>query len=137
MVSSKVTWFGGKQFVGIDSSKHSVVISSQDEANGTGMRPLDMLLVALGGCTAMGVVDILQRKRQEVSGFEINLSGEQEDDPPRFFNHIHIEYIAKGRGIKEKALTDAIELSLEKYCSVSATIKGKAKITTSYQIVEV
>lgn len=137
MVSSKITWFGGKQFVGTDSSKHSVVISSQDEANGTGMRPLDMLLVALGACTAMGVVDILQRKRQDLLGFEINLSGGQEKDPPRSFHHIHIEYIAKGRGIKEKALTDAIELSLEKYCSVSATVKGKAKITTSYQIVEV
>ena len=59
MVSSKVTWFGGKQFVCTDSSKHSVVISSQDEDNATGMRPLDLLLVALAGCTAMGVVDIL------------------------------------------------------------------------------
>jgi putative redox protein len=134
MVSSKVTWFGGKQFVGTDSSKHSVVISSQDEANGTGMRPLDLLLVALASCTAMGVVDILQRKRQDLLDFEINISGEQDDDPPRCFNHIHIEYVAKGRGIREKALTDAIQLSLEKYCSVSATVKGKAEITTSYQI---
>ena len=137
MVNSKVTWFGGKQFVGTDSSKHSVVISSQDEDNGTGMRPLDMLLVALAGCTGMGVVDILQRKRQDLIDFEINISGEQEDDPPRYFNQIHIEYVAKGRGIKEKALCDAIQLSLKKYCSVSATVEGKAEITTSYQIVEV
>ena len=137
MVSSKVTWFGGKQFVGTDSSKHSVVISSQDEDNGTGMRPLDMLLVALAGCTAMGVVHMLQQKRQDLLDFEINISGEQEEEPPRCLNHIHIEYVAKGRGIKEKALTDAIELSLAKYCSVSATVEGKAQITTSYQIIEV
>lgn len=137
MVNSKITWFGGKQFVGTDSSKHSVVISAQDEDNGTGMRPLDMLLVALGGCTAMGVVHMLQAKRQDLLDFEINISGEQDDEPPRSFNNIHIEYIAKGRGIKEKALTDAIKLSLEKYCSVSGTIKGKAEITTSYQIIEV
>ena len=137
MVNSKVTWFGGKQFVGTDSSKHSVVISSQDEANGTGMRPLDLLLVALAGCTAMGVVDILQRKRQDLLDFEVNIPGEQDDDPPRCFNHIHIEYVAKGRGIREKALTDAIQLSLEKYCSVSGTVKGRAEITTSHQIVEV
>lgn len=137
MVSSKIAWFGGKQFVGIDSSKHSVVISSQDEANGTGMRPLDMLLVALGGCTAMGVVDILQRKRQELLGFEINLSGEQEDDPPAPSITSTSSISPRDEGIKEKALTDAIELSLEKYCSVSATVKGKAKITTSYQIEEV
>jgi putative redox protein len=96
-----------------------------------------MLLVALGGCTAMGVVDILQRKRQDLLDFEINISGEQDEAPPRSFNHIHIEYVAKGRGIKEKALTDAIALSLEKYCSVSGTVEGKAQITTSYQIVEV
>jgi putative redox protein len=137
MVNSKVTWFGGRQFVGTDSSKHSVVISSQDEANGTGMRPLDLLLVALAGCTAMGVVDILQRKRQDLLDFEVNISGQQDDDPPRCFNHIHIQYVAKGRGIKEKALTDAIQLSLEKYCSVSGTVKGRAEITTSHQIVEV
>jgi putative redox protein len=137
MVSSKVTWFGGKQFVGTDSSKHSVVISSQDEANGTGMRPLDMLLVALAGCTAMGVVHMLQQKRQDLLGFEINISGEQADEPPRCFTHIHIEYVAKGRGIKEKALTDAIKLSLDKYCSVSATVKGKVEISTSYQIIEI
>jgi putative redox protein len=137
MVSSKVTWLGGRQFVGTDGSKHSVVISSQDEANGTGMRPVDMLLVALAGCTAMGVTDILLRKRQDLLGFEINISGEQDDDPPRSFNHIHVEYVAKGRGIKEKALTDAIKLSLEKYCSVSSTVSGKARITTDYQILEV
>jgi len=136
-VSSKDTWFGGKQFVGTDSSKHSVVISSQDEDNGTGMRPLDMLLVSLAGCTAMGVVSILQTKRQDVRDFEINISGEQDEDPPRAFNHIHIEYVAKGRGIKEKALTDAIELSLDKYCSVSGTIKGKVRVSTSHRIEEV
>jgi putative redox protein len=135
MVDSKITWFGGKQFVGTDSTGHSAVISSQ--MDGTGMRPLDMLLVALAGCTAMGVVDILQRKRQDLLDFEINITGEQDEEPPRAFNHIHIEYVAKGRGIKEKALTDAIELSLTKYCSVSATVKPKAKITTSYEIVEV
>ncbi len=96
-----------------------------------------MLLVALGGCTAMGVVDILQRKRQELLGFEINLSGEQEDDPPAPSITSTSSISPRDEGIKEKALTDAIELSLEKYCSVSATVKGKAKITTSYQIEEV
>jgi putative redox protein len=137
MIGSKITWVGGKQFVGTDSSKHSVVISSQDEDNGIGMRPSDLLVAALAGCTAMGVVDILQRKRQDLVDFEINIFGEQDDDPPRAFNHIHIEYVAKGRGIKEKALTDAIELSLDKCCSVGGTVKGKAQITTSYQIIEV
>jgi len=130
-----VTWFGGKQFVGTDSSKHSMVMSSQDEENGTGMRPLDVLLVALAGCTGMGVSDILIRKRLDLQDLVLNITGEQDDDPPRAFNSIHVEYVLTGIDIPEKAVQDAIDLSLGKYCSVSATVEGKAEITTSYKII--
>lgn len=133
---ARVTWFGGKQYVGTDSSKHSMVMSSQDEENGTGMRPVDVLLVALAGCTAMGVTDILQKKRLDLKGLAINISGEMSEEPPRHFNQIHIEYVITGHGITESAVQDAIDLSLGKYCSVSATVKGKAEITTSITINE-
>ena len=137
MAHATVTWFGDKQFVGVDSSKHAVVMSTQDEANGTGMKPSDLLLVALAGCTAVDVIGILEKKRQDVRGFAIHIQGEQDEDPPWTFRRIEIEYVVTGRGIKEKALADAIRLSEGKYCSVSATVQGVAEITHTYRIVEV
>jgi len=137
MAHAKITWFGGKQFVGVDSSKHSVVMSSQDEANGTGMKPSDLLLVALAGCSAIDVIGILEKKQQAVHGLEINIRGEQDQDPPWAFRRIEIEYVIKGRGIKEKAVADAIRLSEEKYCSVSATVREVAEVSSRYQIIEV
>jgi len=136
MAHAKITWFGGKQFVGVDSSKHAVVMSTQDEANATGMKPSDLLLVALAGCTAVDVVNILEKKRQDLQGLEINIKGEQDQEPPWTFRRIEIEYVLQGRGLKEKAVADAIRLSEEQYCSVSATVKGVAEVVTSYRIVE-
>ena len=137
MTHAQVTWCGGKQFIGIDSSKHSVVMSTQDEENGTGMKPSDLLLVALAGCTAVDVVSILRKKRQDLRGLEINVKGEQDPDPPWPFRRIEVEYVVKGRGLKEKAVADAIRLSEERYCSVSATVKGVAEVVTRYRIEEV
>jgi putative redox protein len=137
MAHATVTWFGNKQFVGVDSSKHAVVMSTQDETNGTGMKPSDLLLVALAGCTAVDVIGILEKKRQDVRGFEIHIQGEQDKDPPWTFRRIELEYVVTGRGIKEKALADAIQISERKYCSVSATVQGVAEIAHRYRIVEV
>jgi putative redox protein len=137
MAHAKVTWFGRKQFVGVDSTKHSVVVSAQDEANGTGMKPPELLLISLAACSAMDVVGILEKKRQDLRGLEINIKGEQDDTPPWAFRRIEVEFVVSGRGIKEKAVADAVQLSDEKYCSVSATVKGVAEVTTSYRIIEV
>jgi putative redox protein len=137
MPQAKIIWFGEKQFVGVDSSKHSVVLSSQDEANGTGMKPSDLLLVAVAGCTAVDVIAILAKKRQEVLGFEINVHGEQDEGPPWTFRRIEMEYVIRGRGIREKAVADAVQLANEKYCCVSATIEGVAEISTRYRIEEI
>jgi putative redox protein len=97
--SAKVTWLGGRQFVGTDSTKHSMVMSSQDEENGTGMRPVDVLLAALGGCTAMGVTDILLKKRLDVRDLSVNVSGDMADAQPKYFGRIHVEYVITGTGI--------------------------------------
>ena len=132
----RVKWVEKRQFVGTDSSKHSVVMSSQDEENGTGMRPSELLLVALGGCTAYDVVGILQKKRQRLTGLEVTVTGEQEPDPPWTYRKIHVHYVVRGKGLREKAVRDAIELSDQKYCSVSATLNGAAEITYDYTIVE-
>ena len=133
---ANVTWVKKRQFVGTDDTKHSVVMSSQDEANGVGMSPSQLLLVALGGCTSYDVVNILEKKREPLTGLEVRVTGHQDEDPPWTYRRIHIEYVLTGEGLSEKAVRDAIELSEEKYCSVAATVRGKAEITYEYEIVD-
>ena len=132
----RVKWVEKRQFVGTDSSKHTVVMSSQDEENGTGISPSQLLMLGLGGCTAYDVVDILHKKRQRLTGLEITVTGEQEPDPPWTYRKFHIQYVLHGNGLRDKAVHDAIELSDSKYCSVAATLRGAAEITYDYTIVE-
>jgi putative redox protein len=132
MSSATVKWISGKQFVGIDSTRHSVVLSSTDE--GVGMKPSELLLVALSSCTAVDVVDILTKKRTPLDFLEISASAEQDADPPWTFRKIHLVYKVRGKGIKEKDVAQAIELSEQKYCSVASTLRGVAEITTSFEL---
>jgi putative redox protein len=132
----RVKWVEKRQFVGTDYSNHSVVLSSQDEENGTGMSPSALLLVGLGGCTGYDVVDILQKKRQLLTGLEVTVTGEQDKDPPWTYRKIHIHYEVRGKGLREKAVHDAIKLSDEKYCSVAATLRGVAEISYDCTIVD-
>lgn len=134
MARATVRWIQNKQFVGIDSSKHAVVLSTQDEDNGVGMRPSELLLVAVGACTAVDVVEILAKKRTPVSALEIEVTGEQDPEPPWTFRKIHLIYRVSGAGLTPAAVEQAIRLSEEKYCSVSSTVRGVAEITTEYQI---
>ena len=131
-----VTWVQKRQFVGTDSAKHSIVISSKDEENNTGVKPSDLLLLGLGSCSAYDVVGILEKKRLKLTGLEVTVTGEQDADPPWTFRKIHMEYVVRGVGLPEKAVADAIRLSEEKYCSVAATVRGVAEITSSYRIAE-
>jgi len=129
-----VQWIGGQRFVGIDSTKHSVVMSTAKE--GVGMRPSELLLVALGACSAVDVVGILQKKRIDLRGLDIKVSGEQDPDPPWTYRKIHVEYTLRGKGLTDRAVQQALHLSEKKYCSVSTTLSGVAAITQSYQILE-
>jgi putative redox protein len=130
----QVTWVQNEQFVGTDSTNHSIVLSTSQD--GTGSKPSEMLLVALGACSGVDVVGILVKKRQRLTGLQIKVNGQQDADPPWAFRKIHVEYVVRGKGISDKAVQQAIELSESKYCSVAATIRGVAEITSSYQIVE-
>lgn len=132
MGTTTVKWVGSKQFVGIDSTKHSVVMSTTDE--GVGMKPSELILVALGACTAVDVVDIMAKKRQPLSFLEISADGEQDPNPPWPYRKIHLTYRLRGKGLTDKAVEQAIQLSEEKYCSVAATLRGVATITTSFEI---
>jgi putative redox protein len=132
MASALVKWVKGKQFVGTDSTNHSVVLSTPDE--GTGMKPSELLLVALASCTAVDVVDILAKKKTPLESLEITASAEQDADPPWTFRKIHLLYRVKGAGITENGLEQAIHLSENGYCSVAATLRGVAEISTSYDL---
>jgi putative redox protein len=130
----QITWVQNEQFVGTDSTNHSIVLSPANE--GTGSKPSDLLLIALGACTAVDIVGILVKKRQKLAGLQIKVEGQQDSDPPWTFRKIHVEYMVRGKGVSEKAVQQAIEIAESKYCSVAATIRGVAEITSSFRIME-
>lgn len=139
MLKAKVKWVEGLQFVGQSGTNHAIVMDGSPEYGGqnSGMRPMELLLVALGGCSGMDIVSILSKKKQDVRGVEINVTGKQAEDYPKRFIEIQVEFIIKGKSISEEAVKRAIELSMEKYCSVKATLEHSAKVIHSYKIVEV
>lgn len=127
-----VRWLSGKKFIGTDSTNHSVVLSTPDE--GVGMKPSELLLVALASCTAVDVVEILHKKRIELTSLEISAAGEQQADPPWTFRKIHLTYRMRGKGLTADAAELAVRLSEEKYCSVAATVRATAEISTEIVI---
>ncbi|MCS6874449.1 MAG: OsmC family protein [Pyrinomonadaceae bacterium] len=120
-------------FEGKFSEKGSIKIGSSLEENPT---PMQLILLAAGTCSAIDVVSILHKKRQQLIGYRIEVEGQRRKDHPRAFSKIHIHHVIIGKNISEKAVADAIRLSDEKYCSVVATLRPTALITTSYQIIE-
>ena len=132
MGTATVKWIEGKQFIGVDSTRHSVVLSTPDE--GIGIKPSDLLLIAVAACSAVDVVEILEKKRMPLSLLEISSSAEQDLDPPWTFRKIHLHFKIGGKNLTEKAVAQAIQLSEEKYCSVAATVRATAQITTDFEI---
>ncbi len=133
MPKTTVRWVGDRTFVGTDSRQHSVVLSGDHPPRG--VSPSEMLLVALSACSAYDVVDILEKKRKTVTHLEVTADGERGEDPPWAYRTIHVHYRIVGKDLTEKAVAQAIELSEEKYCSVAATVRGVAEISTSFEIV--
>ncbi|GAB6182328.1 OsmC family protein [Thermodesulfovibrio hydrogeniphilus] len=137
MTKAKVKWAGGMQFVGQSGTGHAIVMDAHPDFGGenSGMRPMELLLVGLGGCSGMDIVSILKKKKQDVRGVEINVQGKQADEYPKRYTEIEIEFIVTGKNLSEDAVKRAIELSMEKYCSVKATLEHSAKVSFSYKIV--
>ncbi|MBN1201804.1 MAG: OsmC family protein [Anaerolineae bacterium] len=131
-----VTWLQDLQFVGTDSTKHSVVLSSPDEANGTGMKPSELLLISLGGCTAFDVANILQKQRKHITHLQVEIESQQQSEPPWPYTDIHLHYVVTGQDISARDVDKAIRLSHEKYCSVSATLRPSVNITHDFEIIE-
>lgn len=133
-----IRWIEGKAFEGTTESGHKVVTDASEAYGGhnSGPSPMELLLVALGNCTGISVADILVKKRQDLSGFELRVEGIDSEERPKVYTDISIVYVVKGRNISAKAVEDAIALSKEKYCGISAMLSATAKVTTSYEIVE-
>ena len=132
-----VHWKNDFQFTAEDLEGHSVEINAtQIDGKIRGITPMQLLLIALGGCTAIDVVQILQKQRQEFTALTIDVSGDRRAEEPRYFEKIHVKYALMGRDLDEVKIQRAIRLSKEKYCSVEAMLKSKADITSTYVILK-
>jgi putative redox protein len=138
MAEATVTYTKGMQFVGVADSGHGVVMDADHDVGGsnTGSRPMELLLIGIGGCSGMDVVSILQKKKQALTGLEAKISGTMAENYPHKYTDIAIEFIVRGKNLSEEAVKRAVQLSMDKYCSVKATLEGTATITFSYRIVE-
>jgi putative redox protein len=133
-MTASVTWVEDRRFVGKASSGHAIVLDASAEKQASS--PMELLLIGMAGCTAYDVMSILEKKRQRVTGLQVSARAERAEEPPRVYTEIEIEYLLRGRGIKPKAVEDAIRLSKEKYCSASIMLGKTAQITTRYRIQE-
>jgi putative redox protein len=104
-------------------------------SGGEGLRPMELLLISLAGCTALDVISILQKQRQDVTGLQVHVAGERATEHPRVFTDIQVHFLISGRDVNPKAVERAIALSRDKYCSVSAMLNKTAAIECSYEIV--
>jgi putative redox protein len=124
-----------RQFIATSGTGHHFLM---DDATGnTGAKPIELVAVALAGCTAFDVISILRKKRQQVSGYEVKVEADQTPDPPQVFTQVRIHHIVTGTDVSPQAVEDAIRLSEEKYCSVGAMVKLSAELHTTFEIVPV
>jgi len=130
MVSTRVKWIEEKTFLGVGSTGRSVVMTSGE---GPGVSPMQMLLLGLGGCSSVDVVEILRKQRQPLEGLEVEVSGERGEELPKPWRTLHMHFVATG-SVDEGKLERAIALSVEKYCGVHATLAGVATITWDCEV---
>ena len=133
-----VNWVDGMLMVGKSHSGHSITMDGPPEIGGDnlGVRPMEMLLLGVAGCTMIDVVTTLKKMRQDLTNCETKLSAERADEHPKVFTDIHIQFILKGQDLDSKKVEKAITLSAEKYCSASIMLGKTASITHDFEIVE-
>jgi putative redox protein len=133
-----VNWVDGMLMVGKSHSGHSITMDGPLESGGEnlGVRPMEMLLLGVAGCTMIDVVTTLKKMRQDLSHCETKLSAQRANDHPKVFTNIHIHFIVKGKNLDSKKVDKAITLSAEKYCSESIMLGKTAKITHDFEVNE-
>ncbi len=133
-----VRWAGGMTFLAETGSNHVVVMDGAPEGGGRNLapRPMEMVLVGTGGCTAYDVVLILKKGRHEVTGCEVKVSAERAASDPKVFTRIRMHFTVRGRNLRREVVERAIQLSHDKYCSASIMLAKTAEITHDFEIVE-
>ena len=133
----RIKWLDHMSFVGESGSSHSVVMDSAPEAGGRnlGVRPMEMLLLGLGGCTAFDVVSILRKSRQQMVACEVEIEAERAGEIPKVFTKIHLHFILSGKDLEQNKVAKAVSLSADKYCSASRMLEKTATITHDFEIV--
>jgi len=137
VMKAVVKWLDNMSFVGESESGHSVVMDGPPESGGRnlGVRPMEMVLLGMGGCTAFDVVLILQRQRQEITDCYVELSSERAEEVPKVFTKIHVHYVVKGKNLNEKRVARAVDMTAEKYCSVSIMLAKSVEVTHDFEII--
>jgi putative redox protein len=137
-MDAKVTWNNKMSFTGLSESGFTVPLDSRVEegGEGKGMKPMELIAIGLAGCTAMDVISILAKKRQEVTDFEVSVHADRASEHPKVFTQVEIVYKLTGKGIDPAAVERAIQLSAEKYCPAQAMLAKNSPITTRYEIIE-
>lgn len=135
-MKARIKWVEDVMFVGESGSGHTVVIDGPPEHGGRnlGIRPMELLLQGLGGCTAFDVMMILKKARQSVTGCVVEIEAQRADTEPKVFTRIHVHFIVTGNGLSEKHVQRAIELSAEKYCSASIMLGQVADISHDFEL---
>jgi putative redox protein len=135
----RVKWTGNMTFVGETGSGHAVVMDGPPEHGGRNLavRPMEMVLLGLGGCSAFDVVSTLKKSRQQIDGCEVSIEAERADAVPAVFTRIHVRYQVIGSDLSDKQVQRAVALSAEKYCSVSVMLAKTAHMTYDYEIIRV
>ena len=137
-MKARVKWVQEAEFVGESGSGHSIVMDGPPEFGGKnrGVRPMEMILLGLGGCTAFDVVHILKKARQPVADCVVELHADRAMQDPKVFTRIHIHYIITGSGLKENQVERAVRLSTEKYCSASIMLSKAAEISHDFEVID-
>jgi putative redox protein len=137
-MKTRVKWIDGMAFMGESGTGHALVMDGAPENGGRnlGPRPMEMLLLGLGGCTAFDVVMILQKGRQPIEDCQVEIEAERAEDHPKIFTKVHMRYLVKGRGLSADAVHRAVELSVDKYCSATHVINKTAAMTHEVVIEE-
>ena len=134
----RIKWVEGMMFLGESESGHAVVLDGPPEIGGKnmGVRPMEMLLLGMGGCTSIDVMQILQKGRQNITDCVAEISAERVDTIPKVFSKIHVHFVITGKNLKEAVVARAVKLSAEKYCSASIMLEKAVKISHDFEIVE-